>query len=100
MQDCSQAFIPAYGAIVDKRFRMPYNQAQRDWQAYRRGRYVEFNLLHDRGTLFGLKTNGRIDSIFMSLPPTVSWPYRFTLDKDMPEYYTQQVLQTTPRAWC
>ncbi len=69
------SFLEAYVPIVEKRKDMPYTPAQRDWQEVRRGRYVEFNLVHDKGTLFGLKTNGRIESILMSLPPYVQWKY-------------------------
>lgn len=68
-------FIAAYIPIVEKRKDMPYTPAQKQWQEIRRGRYVEFNLVHDKGTLFGLKTNGRIESILMSLPPKVQWVY-------------------------
>ena len=76
--DAGNAFLDAYLPIVNKRVGEPYNPAQRYWQEIRRGRYVEFNLIHDRGTLFGLKTNGRIESIFMSLPPRVRWDYDFS----------------------
>src|SRR6056300_1807763 len=69
------SFLDAYLPIVNKRKDLPYSPAQRDWQEIRRGRYVEFNLVHDKGTLFGLKTNGRIESILMSLPPHVQWVY-------------------------
>ena len=69
------SFLDAYTPIVEKRKGLPYTPDQKDWQEIRRGRYVEFNLVHDKGTLFGLKTNGRIESILMSLPPSVQWRY-------------------------
>ncbi len=72
---CGQAFLPSYLPIVSKRRSTPFTPEQKYWQEVRRGRYVEFNLVHDRGTLFGLKTNGRIESILMSLPPTVRFDY-------------------------
>lgn len=68
-------FTESYLPIVERRFREPSGPEERRWQEIRRGRYVEFNLIHDRGTLFGLKTGGRIESIFMSLPPRVRWEY-------------------------
>ncbi len=69
------AFLPAYIPIVERRKHDSYSEAEREWQQIRRGRYVEFNLIHDRGTLFGLKTNGRIESILMSLPAVARWEY-------------------------
>ncbi|MGB5436249.1 MAG: coproporphyrinogen III oxidase, partial [Maribacter sp.] len=69
------SFLEAYVPIVEKRKKFAYTNEQRDWQEIRRGRYVEFNLVHDKGTLFGLKTNGRIESILISLPPRVQWRY-------------------------
>lgn len=74
---CGEAFIDAYIPIVEKRKNTVYTDANKHWQEIRRGRYVEFNLVHDRGTLFGLKTNGRIESILMSLPPTVRFEYNY-----------------------
>ena len=74
---CGNAFIDAYIPIVEKRKNIAYNEKNKYWQEIRRGRYVEFNLVHDRGTLFGLKTNGRIESILMSLPPTVRFEYNY-----------------------
>jgi coproporphyrinogen III oxidase len=68
-------FLPAYEPIVQKRHALPYGERERDFQAYRRGRYVEFNLVYDRGTLFGLQSNGRTEAILMSLPPVVKWRY-------------------------
>jgi coproporphyrinogen III oxidase len=68
-------FLPAYVPIVERRKNMPYGEAERAWQCYRRGRYVEFNLVWDRGTLFGLQSGGRTESILMSMPPEVSWRY-------------------------
>lgn len=69
------SFLDAYVPIVSRRKDLDYSQKERNWQEIRRGRYVEFNLVHDKGTLFGLKTNGRIESILMSLPPRVQWVY-------------------------
>jgi coproporphyrinogen III oxidase len=68
-------FLPAYAPIVERRRSTPYGERERDFQAYRRGRYVEFNLVYDRGTLFGLQSNGRTEAILMSLPPLVKWRY-------------------------
>ena len=74
---CGNAFIDAYIPIVEKRKQTTYTAENKHWQEIRRGRYVEFNLVHDRGTIFGLKTNGRIESILMSLPPTVRFEYNY-----------------------
>lgn len=74
---CGEAFTDAYLPIAEKRKLMPFNNQHKRWQEIRRGRYVEFNLVHDRGTLFGLKTNGRTESILMSLPPTVRFEYDY-----------------------
>ncbi|HEX2628904.1 MAG TPA: oxygen-dependent coproporphyrinogen oxidase [Chitinophagaceae bacterium] len=75
VQSCSEAFIPAYLPIVQRHRSDHYTDQHKYWQEIRRGRYVEFNLLHDRGTLFGLKTNGRTESILMSLPPRARFVY-------------------------
>ena len=77
MQSVGKQFVPAYLPIVDKRKSMAYGEQERDFQLYRRGRYVEFNLVYDRGTLFGLQTGGRTESILMSLPPLVKWRYNW-----------------------
>lgn len=74
-QAIGDAFLPAYLPIIEKRKDLPWTPAQRDWQEYRRGRYVEFNLVFDRGTIFGLQSGGRTESILMSLPPHVQWKY-------------------------
>lgn len=73
--EVGNSFAQAYVPIVERRKDIPFTQENRTWQEIRRGRYVEFNLVHDKGTLFGLKTNGRIESILMSLPPHVQWVY-------------------------
>ena len=88
---CGNAFIDAYIPIVEKRKDTPYTEKNKHWQEIRRGRYVEFNLVHDRGTLFGLKTNGRIESILMSLPPTVRFEYNYQPEFGSEEYKLQEV---------
>jgi coproporphyrinogen III oxidase len=85
VNDCGRAFLPAYVPIVTKRSQMEYNDHQRQFQLYRRGRYVEFNLVYDRGTIFGLQTNGRTESILMSLPPLVRWEYGYQPEPNSPE---------------
>jgi len=79
------AFLDAYLPIIEHRRAMPYGERERDFQAYRRGRYVEFNLVFDRGTLFGLQSGGRTESILMSLPPIVKWRYDWTPEAGSPE---------------
>ncbi len=96
---CGKAFINAYMPIVQKRKETPYTDAHKFWQEIRRGRYVEFNLLHDRGTLFGLKTNGRTESILMSLPPTVRFEYNYQPAVGSEEEKLQQVC-LQPKNWC
>ena len=77
MRAVGEAYIKAYQPIVERRKQTPYTEAQRQFQLYRRGRYVEFNLVFDRGTLFGLQSGGRTESILMSMPPLVRWEYGF-----------------------
>ena len=91
-------FLNAYIPIVQKRKDYRYTPKQRMWQEIRRGRYVEFNLIHDKGTLFGLKTNGRIESILMSLPPHVQWRYDNHPEKNSEEADLVAVLEK-PRDW-
>jgi coproporphyrinogen III oxidase len=97
-QRCGYAFINAYIPIVEKRKHSTYTAENKHWQEIRRGRYVEFNLVHDRGTLFGLKTNGRIESILMSLPPTVRFEYNFQPKPGSEEYKLQEVC-LHPKDW-
>jgi coproporphyrinogen III oxidase len=85
IQDCGRSFLPAYQPIVERRRQMEYGEQQRNFQLYRRGRYVEFNLVYDRGTIFGLQTNGRTESILMSLPPLVRWEYGYQPQPNTPE---------------
>lgn len=87
-----QAFIKAYLPIVEKRKKMPFNEEQKNWQLIRRGRYVEFNLIHDKGTIFGLKSNGRTESILMSLPMNVRFEYNFQPKPGSPEEQLQKIL--------
>ena len=98
VRDCGDAFLSAYRPIVERRKNEAYTDEQRRFQAFRRGRYVEFNLLYDRGTIFGLKTGGRIESILMSLPPLARWEYGFrpepgTREAELYDYYLK------PRNW-
>lgn len=78
VKEAGNHFLESYIPIVEKRIHMSYSNIEKDYQQYRRGRYVEFNLIYDRGTLFGLKTGGRIESILMSLPSKVQWKYNYT----------------------
>lgn len=98
ISNISKAFINAYVPIVKKQKDQAYTHANREWQLIRRGRYAEFNLLYDRGTLFGLKTNGRIESILMSMPPKAEWQYNVIPAKDSPENAMQQLLKN-PKEW-
>ena len=91
-------FLEAYLPIVKKRIKINFSEAEREWQEIRRGRYVEFNLIHDKGTLFGLKTNGRIESILMSLPPKVQWQYDYQPKANSPEEKLIKVLKS-PKEW-
>ena len=98
MKSIGNHFIEAYKPIVLKRQETPYTEKQKDFQLYRRGRYVEFNLVQDRGTLFGLQSGGRTESILMSLPPKVKWIYQFNISPNSEEekltnYYLK------PRDW-
>lgn len=96
--EVGNSFLDSYIPIVLKRKDIVYTQEQRNWQEIRRGRYVEFNLVHDKGTLFGLKTNGRIESILMSLPPHVQWRYDYHPKKGSEEDRLVQLLKN-PKAW-
>lgn len=96
--EVGDSFLKAYVPIVEKRKHLEYTKPQRDWQEIRRGRYVEFNLVHDKGTLFGLKTNGRIESILMSLPPHVQWVYDHQPEAGSEEEKLIKVLQN-PVDW-
>ena len=96
--EVGNSFLNSYVPIVEKRKVNTYNKTHKDWQEVRRGRYVEFNLVHDRGTLFGLKTNGRIESILMSLPPVVQWVYNQEPEKDSKEAALLEVL-AKPKNW-
>jgi len=98
MQAVGNSYTDAYIPIINRRKTTPFGQPQKQFQLYRRGRYVEFNLVFDRGTLFGLQTGGRTESILMSLPPLVRWEYNYQPEAGSPEaeltdYYL------TPREW-
>ncbi len=95
---CGQAFLPSYAPIVERRNNLAYGEAERQFQLYRRGRYVEFNLVFDRGTIFGLQTNGRTESILMSLPPLVRWEYGYIPAPGSREALLTEVF-TRPQNW-
>ena len=92
-----EAFVPAYAPIIERRRDTPYGETEREFQLYRRGRYVEFNLVFDRGTLFGLQSGGRTESILMSLPPLVRWEYGYTPAPGSAEAKLAEYL--VPRDW-
>ena len=98
VQDAGRAFLPAYLPIAERRKDTPYTEAHRFWQEVRRGRYVEFNLVYDRGTTFGLETRGRTESILMSLPPQVRWRYDHHPEPGTQEAKLVEVLRQ-PRDW-
>lgn len=85
MQSVGDHYVPAYLPIVQRRKHLPYGDRERDFQLYRRGRYVEFNLVFDRGTLFGLQSGGRTESILMSMPPVAHWKYNWQAEAGSPE---------------
>ncbi len=96
-QSVGDHFLKAYLPIVERRKSMTYGERERQFQLYRRGRYVEFNLVHDRGTLFGLQSNGRIESILMSMPPLVRWEYDYQPEPGSAEAKLSEYLK--PRDW-
>jgi coproporphyrinogen III oxidase len=85
MRSVGEHFLPAYLPILERRQQQPFGEREREFQAYRRGRYVEFNLVYDRGTLFGLQSGGRTESILMSMPPRVAWRYDWKPAAGSPE---------------
>ena len=85
LRSVGDSFVAAYVPILQRRKDLPFGERERDFQAYRRGRYVEFNLVLDRGTLFGLQSGGRTESILMSLPPIVKWRYNWQPQPGSPE---------------
>jgi len=98
MRSIGDAFLPAYVPIVERRKDIEYDEQQRQFQLYRRGRYVEFNLVYDRGTLFGLQSGGRTESILMSLPPLVRWQYDWQPEPGTPEAELYEKF-LKPREW-
>jgi len=98
MQSVGNHYVPAYLPIVQKRRDNTFGERERDFQLYRRGRYVEFNLVYDRGTLFGLQTGGRTESILMSLPPLVTWRYDWQPEPGSPESELYETF-LKPREW-
>jgi len=95
--DLSNHFIESYFPIVEKRKTEGYTEADEDFQLHRRGRYVEFNLLHDRGTMFGLKTNGRTDSILISLPARAKFTYKYQPPKE--SIHEKMMANYFPKDW-
>lgn len=97
LQEVGNSFIPIYAKIVERNKNKIYNEVNKEWQLVRRGRYAEFNLVYDRGTHFGLKTNGRIESILMSLPPHAEWKYNFIPTAGSEEFNSLAFFQ--PHNW-
>ncbi|MCF7984526.1 MAG: oxygen-dependent coproporphyrinogen oxidase [Thiohalocapsa sp.] len=98
MRSVAEHYLPGYRPIVARRKQVPYTSRERDFQRYRRGRYVEFNLVYDRGTLFGLQSGGRTESILMSLPPEVTWRYDWAPEPGTPEHILYE-RYLVPRDW-
>jgi coproporphyrinogen III oxidase len=98
VRSVGERFVDAYRPIVERRKDTPYGERERDFQCYRRGRYVEFNLVWDRGTLFGLQSNGRTEAILMSLPPLVKWRYDWKPEPGSPEERLYREF-LVPRNW-
>ena len=97
MRAVGNAFVPAYVPIVARRKTITYGIREREFQLYRRGRYVEFNLVYDRGTLFGLQSGGRTESILMSMPPLARWEYGYVPETNTDEAALSMYLK--PREW-
>lgn len=93
VKEVGNTFLPAYSELIKKNKELPYGEKEKQWQLLRRGRYAEFNLVYDRGTKFGLETNGRSESILMSLPPQANWVYNFIPEKNSTEEQTQAFLK-------
>lgn len=93
LQSVGNAFAPVYTTLMKKNHRLPFSEKEKNWQLLRRGRYVEFNLVYDKGTKFGLETNGRVESILMSLPTLAGWQYNFTPEKGSKEEQTLALLK-------
>jgi coproporphyrinogen III oxidase len=93
VQDIGETFAPIYTHLMQKNSALPFGEAEQQWQRLRRGRYVEFNLVWDRGTKFGLDTEGRTESILMSMPPQANWVYNYQPEKDSPEGKTLELLK-------
>jgi len=98
VQAVGEGFIHAYNSIVSKRKNYAWSARERAFQLYRRGRYVEFNLLYDRGTLFGLQSRGRTESILMSMPPLAAWEYCHTPEPGSPEAELTEIF-LQPHDW-
>jgi coproporphyrinogen III oxidase len=93
VQEIGNSFAPVYTALIKKNKGRIYTEQNKEWQLLRRGRYVEFNLVYDKGTKFGLETNGRTESILMSLPETAGWKYNYTPTKNSQEEFTLSFLK-------
>lgn len=97
-EECLKTVVPAYGPIIQKNANKPFTQQEKNWQQLRRGRYTEFNLVYDRGTIFGLKTGGRIESILMSLPETARWEYDHQVQPGSKEEEIMKIFKQ-PQDW-
>ena len=97
VKDCAESYINAYIPIINKRKNISFEKKHKDFQLYRRGRYVEFNLVYDRGTIFGLQSGGRTESILSSMPPMVSWKYNYKPEKNSEESRIYKFIK--PREW-